>query len=132
MQIGWRGTREAPPIDKEIIMSMHMIRGVQVHGSRRKVKRKPGWKEAMAHHEAFLKKMGVKGKASDHRSEIPVYREAGNSEVKTSDAIPGTCPKGNTNQYTGDYIIGIGTMHKSNMVPVTRKEDAKAIAKMRR
>ena len=113
-------------------MSMHMIRGVQVHGSRRKVKRKPGWKEAAARHEAFLKKMGVKGKASDHRSEIPVYREAGNSEVKTSDAIPGTCPRGNTNQYTGDYIIGIGTMHKSNMVPVTRKEDAKAIAKMRR
>ena len=113
-------------------MSMHMIRGVQVHGNRRKVKRKPGWKEAKAHHEAFLKKMGVKGKASDHRSEIPVYREAGNCGVKTSDAIPGTCPKGNANQYTGDYIIGIGTMHKSNSVPVTRKKDAVAMAKMRR
>ena len=132
MQIGWRGAREAPPIDKEIIMSMHMIRGVQVHGNRRKVKRKPGWKEAMAHHEAFLKKMGVKGKASDCRSEIPSYRNDGDSGVKTSDAIPGTCPKGKSNQYTGDYIIGIGTMHKSNSVPVTRKKDAEAMAKMRR
>ena len=113
-------------------MSMHMIRGVQVHGSRRKVKRKPGWKEAKAHHEAFLKKMGVKGKALDVRSEIPTYRNVGDSGVKTSDAIPGTCPKGKANQYTGDYIIGIGTMHKSNSVPVTRKKDAEAMAKMRR
>ena len=79
-----------------------------------------------------ITKLGVKGKASDHRSEIPVYREAGNSEVTTSDAIPGTCPRGNANQYTGDYIIGIGTMHKSNSVPVTRKKDAIAMAKMRR
>ena len=39
-------------------MSMHMIRGIQVHG-KSKVKRKPGWKKAMAEHEAFLKKMGV-------------------------------------------------------------------------
>ena len=113
-------------------MSMHMIRGVQVHGSRKKVKRKPGWKEAMAHHEAFLKKMGVKGKASDYRSEIPVYREAGNSSAHTSDAIPGNGSKVKANQYTGDYIIGIGTMHKSNSVPVTRKKDAKEMARMRR
>jgi len=51
-------------------MSMHMIRGVQVHG-RHKAKRKPGWREAMAHHEAFLKKMGVKGGASDYRAPMP-------------------------------------------------------------
>ena len=34
--------------------------------------------------------------------------------------------------YTGDKLIGIATMHKSNMVPVFSQEDAEAIAKMRR
>ena len=109
-------------------MSMHMIRGVQVHG-KSKVKRKPGWREAEARHAAFLKKMGVTGKKSEYRAPMPDYKTG---PRVTSDAIPGTCPKGKANEYTGDYIIGIGTMHKSNMVPVTRKEDAKAIAKMRR
>ena len=35
--------------------------------------------------------------------------------------------------YTGDFIIGIATMHKSNSVPVTRGSNmAVEIAKMRR
>jgi len=35
-------------------------------------------------------------------------------------------------QYTGDKIIGIGTMHKSNAVPIFNDEAAKDISKMRR
>jgi len=34
--------------------------------------------------------------------------------------------------YTGDAMLGIGQMHKSNAVPVFKKEDAEAITKMRR
>ena len=34
--------------------------------------------------------------------------------------------------YTGDKLLGIATMHKSNSVPVFRKEDAEDIARMRR
>ena len=34
--------------------------------------------------------------------------------------------------YTGTKVLGIATMHKSNMVPVFSQEDAEAIAKMRR
>jgi hypothetical protein len=34
--------------------------------------------------------------------------------------------------YTGDKIKGIGTMHKSNAVPVFSDEEAQDIAKMRR
>ena len=34
--------------------------------------------------------------------------------------------------YTGDKIIGIGTMHKSNMVPIFNDEAAVDISKMRR
>ena len=36
------------------------------------------------------------------------------------------------NNYTGDRLLGIATMHKSNSVPVFRKQDAEDIAKMRR
>jgi hypothetical protein len=35
-------------------------------------------------------------------------------------------------QYTGNKILGIGTMHKSNAVPVFSDEEAKAISTMRR
>jgi hypothetical protein len=34
--------------------------------------------------------------------------------------------------YTGDKIVGIATMHKSNMVPVFSDTEAKEIATMRR
>lgn len=37
-----------------------------------------------------------------------------------------------TPQYTGTKILGIGTMHKSNAVPIFNDEQAQDIAKMRR
>jgi len=37
-----------------------------------------------------------------------------------------------TPQYTGTKIKGIGTMHKSNAVPIFSDEEAKDIARMRR
>ena len=35
-------------------------------------------------------------------------------------------------QYTGDKMIGIGTMHKSNAVPIFTDDEAKQISSMRR
>lgn len=35
-------------------------------------------------------------------------------------------------QYTGTLVKGIGTMHKSNAVPVINEEEMKDIARMRR
>ena len=35
-------------------------------------------------------------------------------------------------KYTGDLIVGIATMHKSNAVPVINKQEATDIARMRR
>ena len=53
--------------------------------------------------------------------------------LKTTDSVPGFCPKKETNKYTGDLIIGIGTMHKSNLVPIMRgTKQAEELAKMRR
>lgn len=43
------------------------------------------------------------------------------------------CIKKEPQQYTGDLIVGIATMHKSNAVPVMRgTKQAEEIAKMRR
>ena len=39
---------------------------------------------------------------------------------KTSDSIPGHCSRRENPRYTGDLIVGIATMHKSNAVPVMR------------
>lgn len=54
------------------------------------------------------------------------------SSLKTSDVIPESCSKRAANEYTGDYIVGIATMHKSNLVPVGRGDDPKEYAQMRR
>lgn len=43
-----------------------------------------------------------------------------------------TCAKTFQNTYTGDKIKGIGTMHKSNAVPVFSDNEAKEISSMRR
>jgi len=37
-----------------------------------------------------------------------------------------------TMQYTGDKMLGIGTLHKSNAVPVFSDGEAKEMARMRR
>jgi hypothetical protein len=50
-------------------------------------------------------------------------RDTGHSGAVASKAIP---------QYTGTKILGIGSMHKSNAVPVFSKEEAHDIATMRR
>ena len=50
-------------------------------------------------------------------------RDTGHSGAVRTKDIP---------QYTGTKILGIGTMHKSNAVPIFSDEEAKAISTMRR
>ena len=42
------------------------------------------------------------------------------------------CSKKQKQSYTGTKMIGIGTLHKSNAVPVFSEEDAVEISRMRR
>jgi len=42
------------------------------------------------------------------------------------------CTKKSQNSYTGDKMKGIGTMHKSNAVPIFTDNEAKEISSMRR
>lgn len=46
--------------------------------------------------------------------------------------VTGACSSKPSPTYTGTKIIGIGTMHKSNMVPIFSDEEATDIARMRR
>ena len=48
------------------------------------------------------------------------------------DSVVGAVTIKQTPQYTGDKIIGIGTMHKSNAVPIFSDKEAKDISTMRR
>jgi hypothetical protein len=85
---------------------------------------------AAIEHEKFLKKMGVGKTKARNTNTIPDY--ASKNKTPLSNKVAGHGPARESTQYTGDYIIGIGQMHKSNGVPITRKEDAVAIANMRR
>ena len=44
----------------------------------------------------------------------------------------GNCHKRETKVYSGDYMIGIATMHKSNLVPVGRGDNPINYSTMRR
>jgi hypothetical protein len=68
-----------------------------------------------------------------------VYQPTVNSNIRrnTLPSIPLTGPMACTKpveemRYTGDKMIGIGTLHKSNAVPIFTDEEAKDQANMRR
>lgn len=100
--------------------------------------------EAKARHEQWLKKQGLDDKSladklpKDKKGkrkgiyEIPNYRVE--SAVKLSNTVASNGSKKEEKVYTGDQIVGISVMHKSNLVPVRKdnKEAAIDIARMRR
>ena len=89
--------------------------------------------KAQAEHEKWLEKMGVGKSKAQHTNEIPNYKTR--ETVKLSNNIAGHGPAKESMVYSGErQLLGIATMHKSNMVPIfaDKKEDAKDIASMRR
>jgi hypothetical protein len=54
------------------------------------------------------------------------------ASLKTTSNVSGSCTKKEQQQYTGTYIMGIATMHKSNLVPVGRGDNPVDYATMRR
>ena len=144
-------------------MSMHMIKGVQVHGKSKKKKPPTDtqlkkleveWRQYnkqmrrnRAHdmqfqdfndYDAYTRgeyKPKRKREFTEYASSEPFVRDTKEyPSLKTSDTIPtGSTPRKEPQRYTGDLLVGIGTMHKSNMVPIMRGTDeAKDIARMRR
>jgi hypothetical protein len=121
-------------------MSMHLVGPYLTttkYNSKRKVSQTKKLKAAQEEHEQFLKKMGV-GKSQlpvDKKGrrlgiyEIPDYKTG---PRMTSDRVAGNGNKRETQKYTGSYIIGAATMHKSNCIPITNKEQAIEVSQMRR
>ena len=125
-------------------MSMHLVGPYMTTTQYSRKKKKPNAKQARANaeHEKWLRKRGVhpeqleakkKKNANVSILSVPDY-SSDRPTIPTSDVIPG----GSTAQkerlvYSGERrLLGIATMHKSNMVPVFDSKDAKDIAKMRR
>jgi hypothetical protein len=70
----------------------------------------------------------------DSKSETPVIGTRIDSGFSNHGKIwvKGACTTKQTPTYTGTKIIGIGTMHKSNAVPIFSDEEAIDISRMRR
>lgn len=100
-------------------------------------KRKPNAKQRQlaADWEALLKKYETKkvvpSNTKAYQPPKAYVRET--PKYPSLDSGMGSCTKpihGKT--YTGSAMIGIGTLHKSNAVPIFSSEDAKEQARMRR
>lgn len=73
----------------------------------------------------------MKAEPLDYKLSAPVGRET--QKIASRDTgHTGAVRTKEIPQYTGTKILGIGTMHKSNAVPVFSEEEAVAISSMRR
>jgi hypothetical protein len=108
------------------------------HNGKQKKSKSKRLEKARADHESWLKSMGVgKIKTPPIIKEVTVNKNpvCSTGSHATSDKVPGHGPAKDRKVYSGDRVLlGVATMHKSNMVPIfaDRKEDAKDIAEMRR
>jgi hypothetical protein len=93
------------------------------------------WKE-------LLKRQGVEQEERRRYNALKAPPLAGNysltiPEGRSTRHIPSRDTGGNATLapakvYTGDEMIGIGQLHKSNAIPIFKKSDAEDLAKMRR
>jgi hypothetical protein len=114
---------------------MHLIRGMSSLNTKKNTRTSKSKRLAAANekHEAWIKSMGVSGKKSNYRHDIPNYKKDASS-ISTSDVICSNGTKKDSLSYTGNEIAGIATMHKSNAVPIRKdnKQGAIDIANMSR
>jgi hypothetical protein len=88
------------------------------------------WKKLVDKHQ--IKATGkVIGKSINSSTSNSIYRSTNHIPSKP-DSVVGAVTIKQTPKYTGDKIIGIGTMHKSNAVPIFNDKEAKDISTMRR
>lgn len=128
-------------------MSMHLVgpymTTTKYNSKKRNRKKTAKLLKAEVEHEKFMRKMGVsqeqlEGKLYDKygkRKSVNDRPDYNTGPRMTSDVIAGHGVAKESMTYSGERkLLGIATMHKSNMVPVfaDKKEDAKDIASMRR
>jgi hypothetical protein len=93
------------------------------------------WKELQKKWEVDAdekrRRRAMKAEPLTYKLSAPVGRSTSNHipSLNTGEGIAASKP---VQQYTGTKMKGIGTMHKSNSVPIFSDEEAVAIATMRR
>jgi hypothetical protein len=92
------------------------------------------WNELKKRHgaEQEQRRRARAATAEVYVSPAKTHRGADQPKISSRDTGWVPCTKGADKVYTGDKIIGIGTMHKSNAVPIFSDEQAIDISKMRR
>lgn len=129
-------------------MTMHLAHPALTMSGKRKGKQKfrnadearkareleASWKELQkkwgVEAEEKKRKRDMSQPTLDYKLSTPAGRETKHiPSLNTGDGIANTkqIPK-----YTGTKILGIGTMHKSNAVPIFSDEEAQDISRMRR
>lgn len=63
---------------------------------------------------------------------LTVPADRSTKHIPSVDTGQGSTAKKESLKYTGDKMLGIGVLHKSNSVPIFRVDDAKDISTMRR
>jgi hypothetical protein len=83
--------------------------------------------------EKYAPKTKLQANRSSYISPKPMRRDADKPRVPSLDTgVKGAVNVRMPQKYTGDNIVGIGTMHKSNAVPIFSDQEAKDISSMRR
>ncbi len=133
-------------------MTMHLVRGMTSLRTKKRKKsaltknQRAEWHTAWKKYNKDMRKSGLpelqlatfedyiryrrgekpKAKYQGAKIKVDVYQES-STEYKTSNNIAGVGAKKKENFYTGERkLVGIATMHKSNMVPVFADEDDKS------
>jgi hypothetical protein len=93
------------------------------------------WKELQKKWEVEAedkkRKRALSAEPLSYQLSAPVGRATSN-HIPSLNSGAGVAALAPAKVYTGDKIKGIGTMHKSNAVPIFSDEEAVAIANMRR
>ena len=128
-------------------MTMHLAHPALTMGGKRKGKQKfrnaaeaRKARELAAEWEQNQQKwatMSPKVSQPKHQSlvyslSVPAGRTPSHNIPSRSDTHMGAVSSKPAQQYTGNKMLGIGTLHKSNAVPVFSDDEAKEMARMRR
>lgn len=128
-------------------MTMHLCHPALSMGGKRKGKQKfrnaeearkarelaQEWERNQAKWAAMSPKVAAPKKEKlVYSLSAPAGRESNKHIPSVSDTRLGAVNTKQIPQYTGTKIIGIGTMHKSNAVPIFSDQEAQDISRMRR
>lgn len=97
-------------------------------------KQKDAWEEYKAKH-GLVENRARTDQILKPYTPTPKFVRPGSMDFKTIRSVDSgdmTATKPSANVYTGSKVIGIGTMHKSNLVPIFSEQAAIDISKMRR